>query len=398
VTITVRTGEYDRVNVPIRFTLDAEHAPSKGTQFTLVEKVDRDSRIARAFPAQVEHRPDGTAEVFAMVTFTRSTESDPRMELIPVINNALPSSLRTQIVDDQLVLSRRDAELLRYQITPMRNARGGERFPVSSFIHPLRTPSGFVLTEIQPDDHLHHLGVWWPWKFLSVEGKQFNGWEMQEGQGVVRGIEVREHHAGNVCASFTAISRVIDRKNYSQERVILNEEAEVRVWPARVNKLNGYFLDITLTHTPAVDQPVQVVNYRYSGFSIRGPKGWNRHNSTILTSEGKTRDDSNATPARWVRVEGETGSETADGKAGWIMMFHPDNENHPEKLRTWDSRNHDGAIFINVNPVQDKPLTIQPNQPHIRRYRLFVYDGQMEPSTAEALWRDYAMPPEVVVE
>ena len=55
-----------------------------------------------------------------------------------------------------------------YQAEPLSNPRGGDRFKGSNFVHPLKTPSGFVVTDAQPEDHLHHFGLWWPWKYIQV--------------------------------------------------------------------------------------------------------------------------------------------------------------------------------------------------------------------------------------
>ena len=70
-----------------------------------------------------------------------------------------------------------------WRTSPLPSPAGGAKFAASAFIHPLRTPSGFELTTIQPSDHLHHFGLWWPWKFIEVNGAKHNTWEIQEGQG-----------------------------------------------------------------------------------------------------------------------------------------------------------------------------------------------------------------------
>ena len=41
-------------------------------------------------------------------------------------------------------------DLVTYQAFPMSNPLGGEKFKGSNFIHPLKTPSGFTLTNSQP--------------------------------------------------------------------------------------------------------------------------------------------------------------------------------------------------------------------------------------------------------
>ena len=57
-----------------------------------------------------------------------------------------------------------------WQAKPLAKPTGGEKFAGSAFLHPLRTPSGFEWTAIQPADHLHHFGLWWPWKYIEVNG------------------------------------------------------------------------------------------------------------------------------------------------------------------------------------------------------------------------------------
>jgi hypothetical protein len=64
--------------------------------------------------------------------------------------------------DGKLYVKVDDKELITYQAKPMKDPRGGEGFKGSNFIHPLKTPAGFIVTDIQPEDHYHHFGLWWP--------------------------------------------------------------------------------------------------------------------------------------------------------------------------------------------------------------------------------------------
>ena len=131
---------------------------------------------------------------------------------------------------------------------------------------------------------------------------------------------------------------------------------------------------------------MEIIQYRYSGFSIRATAAWNSENSSILTSEGKDRFEANFTRAAWVRVEGDAGG--GDKKAGVILMGHSANHSHPEFLRTWD-RQHKGAVFINFNPVQKASWFFEPGESYMRRYRVFVYDGAISEEEADGLWRKY---------
>lgn len=40
------------------------------------------------------------------------------------------------------------------------------------YLHPVFSPSGRVLTEDQPEDHVHHRGFYWGWRRLLVDGEQ----------------------------------------------------------------------------------------------------------------------------------------------------------------------------------------------------------------------------------
>jgi hypothetical protein len=272
--------------------------------------------------------------------------------------------------------------LVNYQAEPLHNPKGGARFKGSNFIHPLKTPSGFVLTEIQPGDHLHHFGLWWPWKYVARDGRRVLFWELQHGEGIIeaRGAEKTDD-------GFRAESVYLDRKAPGGPQEWIREKLSAEVSALRDDPARGYFLDLEIAHEVVGEDPLEIVKYRYSGFALRGTPHWNRDNSRVLTSAGKDYSQSNFSRARWVLVQGEN---DAGGNSGVLIMSHPANRNHPEHLRTWDPGTHRGAIFINFNPVQDQSFTILSDGIEIRRYRLFVFDGEIDAAAAEALWKSYA--------
>ena len=77
------------------------------------------------------------------------------------------------------------------------------------------------------------------------------------------------------------------------------------------------------------------------------------------------------------------------GKAGFLIMGHPGNHAHPELLRTWDQQ-HNGAVFANFNPVQEASWHFEPGKDYARRYRVFVYDGELSREKADRLWGAYS--------
>jgi len=274
-----------------------------------------------------------------------------------------------------------DKDLISYQAKPMAKPKGGvDKFPASNFIHPLKTPAGFVVTDLQPGDHLHHLGLWWPWKYIETEGRKVLCWEMQKGDGIIQAKESKATEKG-----FTAKSIYVDRKGGG--KTLLNETLNVTVSKIMDKPASGYYLDMEIIHKVAGDKPITVTKYRYSGFALRGVHSWNKTNCKALTSEGKDYDKSNFTRAKWIFVEGAA----AEGKtAGVLLMSRPDNQDHPEKLRTWNNKTHNGAIFINFNTVQDKSWVFEPGKKYARNFRVFVYDGKITAEQAEEMWKDYA--------
>lgn len=297
------------------------------------------------------------------------------------------NGLDISTVGEKLVVSANSVELVGYQKQPMAEPVGGDKFKGSNFIHPLNTPSGFTLTDAQPGDHLHHFGLWWPWKFLKAEGKKVLYWELQKGEGVIEAQGIVNTAKTSESAGFLAESHYIDKTAPDGPKVILKELLNVKVSSIVETPARGYFLDLVITQRCAINSPVEVVKYRYSGFSIRGPKGWNKDNSMLLTSGGKDRDGSNGSRAKWVLAEGDA---KAGAKAGFVMMSHPDNEDAEQQLRTWNSKMHNGATFVNFNPVQAKSWILEPGKNYIQKYRLFVYDGTVTDKEAEKMWLEYS--------
>ncbi len=288
--------------------------------------------------------------------------------------------LTTACREEQATLPVDRQGLVTYQAAPLQEPKGGDLFKGSNFIHPLKTPAGFTVTDFQPDDHLHHFGLWWPWKYIEVEGRKILCWELQQQDGLVQA-----QGASSIDHGLLTRSVYLDRKAPAGPVARLKETARLTVSEMIQLPVSGYFLDLEIVHEVAGAQLVTISKYRYSGLGFRGTAIWNKDNSTLLTSEGCDRSSANSTRARWIRAEGATDS---GAMAGILLMGHPENFEYPEKLRTWNQQ-HQGAIFINFNPVMDQFRVLKPGDKDVRRYRLLVYDGSLSPAAAETLWQEY---------
>jgi hypothetical protein len=279
---------------------------------------------------------------------------------------------------------RGDTLMLAWQSTPLAQPAGGAKFAASAFLHPLRTPSGFEWTTLQPTDHLHHLGLWWPWKFIEIDGARFNCWEIQEGQGAQVAHGVKQLPSGPDKLEWELHNEVVVRKPGAGAQAVIDEIARVAL---SLDGADAQVIDVALRQR-ATGSPVSIINYRYSGFSWRGPASWHKDNSRMLTSEGHGRDDANGKPARWVLVSGPT-----PGGAATVLMMSAAAEvaGTPEHLRVWDSKTGNGTPFVNFNPVADNPLPLDDAHPAVsnRRYRVLAADRLIDAAAAEAAWRKW---------
>ncbi len=263
----------------------------------------------------------------------------------------------------------------------------------SGYIHPLYTPGGFELTTIHPADHIHHMGIWNPWTKTSFEGREIDFWNLYKGEGTVRFKEYLHHYNGQVYSGFSALHDHLDLKAPGGERSAMQEVWDVRVLKPVVQ--DRQVVDFISTLNCATESPIVLEEYRYAGFGFRANPYWTNQNSSILTSEGKTRKDGDATKARWCKITGDTGS----GRAGILFLSHPFNRTHPEAMRIWpeDANNGRGDVFFQFCPIRDQDWPLEPGKLYSLKYRMVTFDGEMEAEEAERIWQDYAFPVKVIV-
>jgi len=300
---------------------------------------------------------------------------------------ALPASAQFKAEDKEGRIEIRDGDKLvfGYQHKPLKNPKGGEVFAASAFIHPLATPSGFVLTDIQPDDHLHHLGVWWPWKLVQVGDKKYITWEMQKNEGRHDAVNVELRDVQRDVVLLMAENQTKILPQGGKLKPVINEDVPMTF--ARLGP-DSYKLDIQIVQHPEIDEPVTIAKYRYSGFSWRGPASWTKENSTMLTSGGHNRDNANHQPAIWVMVKGKTPT----GKATLLIMSSAIlDAGQPELLRVWDSKSFNGTPFVNFNPVVKQDLVLKDDNVAVamRNYRLILADRELDAHDADQYWEEW---------
>jgi hypothetical protein len=236
---------------------------------------------------------------------------------------------------------------------------GARRRP---FIHPLRTPSGVLLTRDAPDDHPWHHGLWFTIKFVNGE----NFWEEYDDYGVLRhdGPPVVTERAGSITAAGELHWIRPDRSS-----VIIDEQRRITHLPMAED---AYAIDFETTIEPRADVVLDRTPFTtwggYGGLALRGHDDWS--DTRILLADGSTHDQVRGRPARWCDLSSPAG--------GVAWLDHPGNPRHPVP---WygstraETYGEGWANFLNAAFLWDEPLALAAGATLSFRYRLVVHDG-----------------------
>ena len=326
----------------------------------------------------------------------------------PVIRAALVGSLLAALAgcspqesvvleksEESFTLKRGDTPILTYQKAVTMPPEGVDvSWRRSGYIHPLRAPSGGIVTSVHAEDHYHHMGLWHAWVRAEYGTPEvvLDFWNIGERKkirdepllmstaGRVRYVGTKETRD----AGFTVLQEQVAYLDglEAEPTVILSEEFAVDA----SFEDGANVVDYVVRQTNASEKTLTFSQYRYGGgLAYRGPLTWNKDNSDYLTSEGLNRTNSHLTRARWIAMFGP--AEEGDGQdATVVVLCHPDNHDAPQRLRTWDN----GRMFLNWVPIQETPWSIAPGETNTLAYRIVVFDGRVDAEMIETFWDRYA--------
>lgn len=367
--------------VTVAVTGGAENRPLAIVTFPLGSRAgywEAEDSLGRVVPVQVS----SGGQALLVLSDLRA---DERRELI----------LRRVEEEEHGVRAIREGHLAMFQISdrlavayhmekgPMPRADIDPIYHRAGYLHPVYTPSGRLVTDDYPPNHIHHHGIWAAWTRTRFQGRTPDFWNMGSGTGRVDVTAIDSLWSGSVTGGVRAEHAYVD---LSDDTIALHESWQVDVYatPALVN-----VFDLTLTQRAATDSALTLSEYRYGGVGLRGHRAWNGGEHTdFLTSEGRTRADGHATRARWCHVGGLVEGDSA----GIAVLGHPDNLEAPQPMRI-----HPSEPFFNYAPSQAGEFQIAPQEVAVWRYRFVTYDGAPDPELLDALWADYARPAHVIV-
>ncbi|MEA4917891.1 PmoA family protein [Proteiniphilum sp.] len=296
--------------------------------------------------------------------------------------------------NNDLVIQYEDQLVLKYRYTPMSPPKGVDPlFTRSGFIHPLCSPGGEVLTRVQAPDHYHHYGIWGPWTLTHIGNREVDFWNLYKGQGTVKFESFLSEISGSVYTGFTVLQQHIDFGAKGKDQIAINEVLDVRVWDIN-DKVR--IIDYTSILNTPLTEGIMLDAYRYGGgIGFRATEKWTKDNSTVLTSEGKTRKDADGSNARWCIVEGESGVQ--EGRSGILFLSHPLNRAHPEPMRVWpmDANGGRGDMYFEFTPIRHESWKLIKGNSYVLTYRMIVFDGEIDKETAEMYWNSFSSSPKI---
>lgn len=369
--LTVEAGAYDRTNTLISFPAGSLATDPRPWRLTGPD--------GRQIPVQMH---EATAW-FIEPGLARSTTRRYRLES----GAASPATTAPDVQRQEGLLTLRvdHQPAATFVAGPGRLPRDNIRpeFLRGGYLHPLVTPSGRIVTDDYPPNHIHHHGIWTSWTRTRFEGRAPDFWNMGERKGRTDFESLGTVVEGPVFCGFQAELNYSDLL-VSPPRPALREQWTVRL-PAIVDP-RFRVLDFSSEQRCAGDSPLELPKYYYGGFAYRGPMAWNGPDAALyLDSNGVTqRKAANETRVRWHWLGG-----LVDGQvAGVAVLGHPENFRAPQPVRI-----HPTEPFTCNAPSQLGDWAIRPGETHRMRYRLVLLDGEPDAGLLDRLWNDYAHPP-----
>ncbi len=375
--LTLTSAPFDRAGQVIRFT------PPPG----LPQPTAATDGDGRRWPVQTD--PDGQACLVVPWQAAGRTLV-LTLESAPVAGRG--AAIESGTVGGGLAFTNEGKPVLSYHLDPSALPRPGipPEYHRAGYIHPIYSPSGALISDDYPPDHIHHHGIWSPWTKTEFQGRTPDFWNMGKKTGTVERVALDRTWGGWVHGGFEARHRMVDLSAPTPVTA-LNETWDVVIYRVAGAAKPVHLFELTIRQTCATNDPLILPEYHYGGTAFRGRAEWlGATASQFLTAEGETdRVKAQGQRTRWIAQSGAVG---AGAVAGLAMLGHPDNVRAPQPVRI-----HPREPYFCFTPSQLGRWTIEPGQTYVARYRFLVFDGAPDRALIEAYWQGFAQPATVRV-
>ncbi|MET0865589.1 MAG: DUF6807 family protein [Nakamurella sp.] len=268
---------------------------------------------------------------------------------------------------------------------------GGDTTPTSSprpYLHPVRTPGGFPVTDAHPADHDWHVGI-------GVGVQDVNGWNLWGGRTYVRdaGYQWLADHGRIEHAHWSAVgpAQAVEELRWIDGRGddLLWERREMR-WGAAVGNLipgvAAWVLDLsfTLSIPPGADfDTVKLgspgsngrVQGGYGGFFWRLPR---TDGLEVSTPDAVGEAEVHGSIADWLAVSLQQGDASAT-----LVLLPADRTTGADR---WFVRCA-GYPGIGSSLAWEEPVEVRRTRPVRRAFRAIIADGSPDPADLVGLRR-----------
>lgn len=332
-------------------------------------------------PISLQSSEDGKRAAFLLPASLAADESQ-LFEMI-ITDHKQKSAAKVIQEEDQISFQLHGTDVLAYQTSVVEPPQGlSELYRRSGHIHPFVTPSGRVITDGFPVDHMHQHAIFAAWTKTFFEGERVDFWNQKAGTGTVLHKEVLNLQSGPVFAS--AQVRLTHTVLKKTPQAVLDETWTVRLY----NNSKIHLFDIESVQKCVAETPLTIAEYHYGGFALRGSAEWKgKETHDIITNETVDRKTGNHTRPNWVSIYGKVQEELC----GAAMFSHPTNFRSPQPVRL-----HPSMPYFVYAPSVLGEFDLKPSVPYETRNRYLAFDGPPKKELLDALWNDYSQTPKIV--
>ena len=377
---TRQVKEPIKVNIPAnRITTKASHLVNPETSTVIPLQIDSDGMFVFLLDEGMEA---GSVRKYKL-----------EHSSIPISANHTQIKLKEDA--DAIQLEVDEKPVLKYNKSIQYPPKGSPAYyQRSGYIHPVYSPSGKIITDGFPKDHMHQHGVFFAWVNTEFRGQFTDFWNQHNQNGMVRHMSIEKTNEGPVFAEFVSWLEHLAIQN-GDTIPVLKERWTVRVYAVA----SPFIIDFTSEQQMIGTDTLFLKEYRYGGFGIRGSAEWDDHGFTqpkdvdsavnyighagkggFLTSEQKTRVDGNHTRPYWVDFHGTVEGE----KLGILSMGHPSNFRFPQAVRI-----HPTMPYFCFAPMVTGSFEIKPEETYTSKYRCVVHDEHPSFDELDAWWKGY---------
>lgn len=247
------------------------------------------------------------------------------------------------------------------------------------YFHPLSTTNGTVFSDLRPNDHPWHRGLWFSWK--KING--LNYWEEDRDtgkpiEGYTRLLHTNRNVSNNKAVQFQQAleyAPTIDASPILLEtRVITvtSPDSEGRYTIDWVSTFTAPSEDVILDRTPLPNQEGGKSYGGYAGLSLRMAK---------TSKPGSFTNESNLRDGESHRISSPWMTYTVSDDSSVLFMDHPKNITFPSKWYVAPS-----MPYFSPAIIHDSAYTIPAQKSLTLRYRIVVSNDLFNSETIDEEW------------